>query len=90
MLLTQELRDRFPELYSQRDNPDPMVWACFYHRKLGWKWYAIEFDDFNIFFGYVEGADNELGNFTLQYLEMDVEVFLDETFQPCKLSEIQG
>jgi Protein of unknown function (DUF2958) len=71
-----------PALYSQENNPDPMVVCRFFTADAGWTWYAIEgspvdeqgyYDtdkekvDF-VFFGLVSGLEAELGYFSLSEL----------------------
>jgi len=41
-LLTKGLLKTLPGLYSQEDNPDPMVVGKFFTPGTGWTWYAIE------------------------------------------------
>ena len=55
-LLTEELLDRLPPLYSQERVEDPLVVCKFFTPDGQWTWYAIEFDGKNIFFGYVVPA----------------------------------
>jgi Protein of unknown function (DUF2958) len=79
--LTKNLLQTLPALYSQEDNPDPMV-VCKFFTAAGWTWYAIEgspvdeqgyYDtdkekvDF-VFFGLVSGLEVELGYFALSEL----------------------
>ena len=78
-LLTQDLLKRLPALYSQEDNPDPMVVCKFFTPDAGWTWYAIEGSPVDehgyydtdkekvdyLFFGLVSGAGVELGYFSL-------------------------
>ena len=81
-LLTKDLEKTLPALYSQEDNPDPMVVIKFFTPDAGWTWYAIEgspvdengyYDtqkakvDF-VFFGLVSGLEVELGYFALSEL----------------------
>jgi hypothetical protein len=81
--LTKDLLKTLPALYSQEDNPDPMVVCEFFTPDAGWTWYAIEgspvdehgyYDtdkekvDF-LFFGLVSGAEVELGYFSLSELK---------------------
>src|SRR5919205_645784 len=81
-LLTKDLVKKLPALYSQEENPDPMVVAKFFTPDAGWTWYAIEgspvdedgyYDtekekvDF-VFFGLVSGSEVELGYFSLAEL----------------------
>ena len=70
-LLTQELRQKFPKLYSQekKDPKDVKIIAKFFCPWNGWTWYATEFDGKDRFFGYVRGNDNELGYFSLSELQ---------------------
>ena len=82
-LLTKDLLKKLPALYSQEDNPDPMVMGKFFTPDAGWTWYAIEgspvdengyYDtdkekvDF-VFFGLVAGLEVELGYFSLSELK---------------------
>ena len=81
-LLTKDLAKTLPALYSQEDNPDPMVVCKFFTPDAGWTWYAIEgspvdengyYDtekekvDF-VFFGLVSDLEVELGYFSLAEL----------------------
>jgi Protein of unknown function (DUF2958) len=81
-LLTKALLEKLPALYSQENNPDPMVVCKFFTPDAGWTWYAIEgspvdangyYDtdkekvDF-LFFGLVSGIEVELGYFSLSEL----------------------
>ena len=74
---------QLPALYSQEDNPDPLVVCKFFTPDAGWTWYAIEgspvdkegyYDtekdkvDF-VFFGLVSGVEVELGYFSLSELK---------------------
>jgi hypothetical protein len=80
--LTKDLIKTLPPLYSQEDNPDPMVVVKLFTPDAGWTWYAIEgspvdesgyYDtkkekvDF-LFFGLVSGIEVELGYFSLSEL----------------------
>jgi hypothetical protein len=81
--LTKDLVKSLPALYSQEDNPDPVVVCKFFTPDAGWTWYAIEgspvdangyYDtdkpkvDF-LFFGLVSGLEVELGYFSLSELK---------------------
>ncbi len=71
MLLTKELRRKLPPLYANEENKpeDVQVIVKFFLPNVQWKWYAIEFNQEDIFFGYVRGVVNELGYFRLSELE---------------------
>ena len=49
-LLTKELRDQLPPLYSQEHEKDPLVVCKFFTPDSFWTWYAYEFDGEDIFF----------------------------------------
>jgi hypothetical protein len=82
-LLTKDLVKRLPALYSQEDNPDPMVVCKFFLPDAAWTWYVTEgspvdengYDDMDkekvdfLFFGLVSGIEIELGYFSLSELE---------------------
>ena len=82
-LMTKDLRKKLPALYSQEENPDPMVVCKFFTPDAGWTWYAIEGSPVDengyydtdkekvdyIFFGLVSGAEVELGYFSLSELK---------------------
>jgi hypothetical protein len=95
-LLTQELREQLPPLYSQEHAEDPMVICKFFHPLSNMTWYATEGsakgDDF-IFFGWVYGDVPELGYFSLNEMEgvqvMGLGIERDEYFSPMKLSEVK-
>lgn len=62
---------RLPRLYETEDIPEeeklvPLVFVS----DAGWKWYPVEFDpDDHLFFGLVEGWEEEWGYFSLDELE---------------------
>ena len=73
-LLTEELRKNLPPLYASEQVEDPMVVCKFFYPDFHWRWYAIEFDGKDTFFGYVAGDFPELGYFTLSELEGNRDV----------------
>lgn len=94
MLLTKENRDKLPPLYSQEDEPDPMVWVKFFDPCGSWTWYATEFDGEDLFFGYVDGFEGELGYFSLSELAsvkgpFGLGIERDRHFKPRRLSEVK-
>jgi len=73
-LLTKELEQKFPKLNAtENKKPEEIeIIAKFFHPFSSWTWYAIEMQregDDCIFFGFVRGFENELGNFSLKELE---------------------
>ena len=94
-LLTKELREKLPSLYTTKHEPDPLVICKFFTPDSSWTWYAIEFDGKDTFFGYVDGFEAELGYFSLSELEsvrgkLGLPVERDRWFKPCRLSEIRA
>jgi Protein of unknown function (DUF2958) len=94
MLLTKTLRKQLPPLYSTENEKDPMVICKFFFPAWHWTWYAIEFDQENLFFGFVDGDFPELGYFSLQELTehrdmLGLPIERDRFFQPCRLSELR-
>jgi hypothetical protein len=92
-LLTQELRQQLPPLYSQEHVADPMVICKFFHPLSNMTWYAIEFDGEDIFFGWVHSDFSELGYFSLNEMQevqvMGLGIECDLHFTPKKLSEVK-
>jgi hypothetical protein len=93
-LLTKELRQKFPPLYSSENEADPLVVCKFFTPDSSWTWYAIEFDGDDTFFGWVEGLENELGYFSLSELEsvrgpLGLPIERDLYFEPCRLSQVK-
>jgi hypothetical protein len=95
-LLTDELKVRLPPLYSQEGETDPVVRAHFYLPGTRWHWWAMEGepkgDDF-LFFGFVNGQEDEFGYFRLSELEsvrlhLVIRVERDLTFQPGRLTDV--
>ena len=73
-LLTKEIEAKMPKLYAneKKKAENIPVIVKFFNPCGSWTWYATEGsregDDY-IFFGYVRGFENELGNFSLNELQ---------------------
>ena len=94
-LINQELAKQIPALYSQEKNEDPTVYVKFFTPWSNWTWYATEFDGEDIFFGYVQGFEEELGYFSLSELESargpgGLLIERDLYFRPRPLSQVLG
>lgn len=93
-LLTQEIKDRLPALYSQDGKGfDAVAQVKFFSPVGSWTWYATEFDGTDMFFGLVKGFDNELGYFTLSELEsvelpLGMKIERDKFFEPTPLKDL--
>jgi hypothetical protein len=91
-LLTEEIREKLPPLYSTQNQEDPVAVVKFFHPS-GWRWWATEFDGEDLFFGLVEGHERELGYFSLKELQSIgadgklLPVERDLHFQPTPLSQ---
>jgi hypothetical protein len=93
-LLTKQLREQLPPLYSQEHEADPLVLCKFFTPDSQWSWYAIEFDGSDVFFGWVVGFEQELGYFSLAELEaargpLGLPIERDLHFRPTRLSEVK-
>ncbi len=93
-LLTTDLRQQLPPLYSQESVADPLVICKFFTPDAGWTWYALEFDGDDVFFGWVVGHEQELGYFLLSELEavrgpLGLPIERDLHFRPTRLSEVK-
>jgi len=93
-LLTKELREQLPPLYSQEQVEDPLVVCKFFTPDSNWTWYAYEFDGEDLFFGLVYGLETEFGYFSLTELSeargpLGLPIERDLHFTPKKLSEVR-
>jgi hypothetical protein len=93
-ILTKEVLEKLPALYSQENEKDPMVICKFFYPDFSWTWYAIEFDGKDLFYGLVDGFEEELGYFSLSELlsnrgKLGLPVERDRFFTPCRLSEVR-
>jgi hypothetical protein len=72
-LLTQALKKAIPALYSQENNPNPVVICKFFNPSGAGTWYVLEGeqkeDNEFLFFGLVDLQEKEFGYFCLSELE---------------------
>lgn len=70
-LLTKEISEKLPALYSQEQKGmDALAAVKFFTPDSNWTWYATEYDPIErLFFGLVQGFEEELGYFSLDELE---------------------
>ena len=95
-LLTDELRQRLPPLYSQEAEAEPTVYAKFFMPGTGWSWYVTEGGEQDgdfLFFGFVVGFESEFGYFLLSELEsvtnpLGLHVERDLSFREGKLTDV--
>ena len=93
-LLTKELLRQLPT-YGSLTEKDPIVWAKFFYPDSSWTWYAIAYDGKDIFYGLVDGFEQELGDFSLSELlsnrgKLGCPIERDRWFEPCRLSELRA
>jgi len=70
-LMTKALLKKFPKLYANEHKApeDIVVVAKYFTPDSSWTWYATEYDGNDLFFGFVDGHEPELGYFSLMELE---------------------
>jgi len=94
-LLTQEILSRLPPLYAQDGKGlDAIAHVKFFTPDAQWTWYGTEYDPGErIFFGYVQGLEDEFGYFSLDELQevrgsLGLAVERDLYFKPMPLRAI--
>ena len=93
-LITQKLRKQLPPLYSQEDKGGEAVAVVkFFTPDSNWTWYATEFDGDDMFFGLVDGLEQEQGYFNLSELQnvrgpMGLAIERDMWWRPTALKMI--
>jgi hypothetical protein len=95
-LLTEDLKARLPPLYAQEGEAEPIVHAKFFMPGTRWTWWILEGeprDDDFLFFGFVQGLENEFGYCCLSELEsvrnpLGLSVERDLTFTPGRLTDV--
>lgn len=93
-LLTKQLREMVPPLYSTENESDPLALCKFFTPDAHWTWYVLEFDGSDLCFGYVVGDEPELGYFSLKELagirgKLGLPVERDLYFEPTPLSVLK-
>lgn len=96
-LLTKEIEARIPGLYETEDISleEKVLQVKFFTPWSRWTWYGVEYDPSEgLFFGYVEGLEDEWGYFSLAELQQirglfGLTVERDLHFKPCTLKELQ-
>ncbi len=100
-LLPAELREKIPRLGSAAEVPldELLVYTKFFDPTSQWRWYVLQFDGENTFFGFVLTTDHALaGQFTLSELQNlryhhqtlgEVGVERDTYFRPISVAELK-
>jgi len=96
-LLTKEILRRLPPLYSQEEKGlAALAQVKFFTPDAGWTWYASEYDpEQGLFFGLVQGWEEELGYFSLAELlsvrgHLGLPIERDRYFEPTPLKDLMG
>ncbi|WP_341531418.1 DUF2958 domain-containing protein (plasmid) [Nostoc sp. UHCC 0302] len=94
-LLTAEIRAQLSALDAQSESSDAIAYVKFFTPDSNWTWYGSEFDGKDLFFGLVQGLDEELGYFSLSELQsvrgpMGLPVERDLHFKPTPLSQLRS
>jgi hypothetical protein len=93
-LMTKEIENKIPKLYSQDGKGyKAIAYAKFFTPDSNWTWYATEYED-GLFFGLVQGQEQELGYFSLEELEkttgpLGLHIERDLNFTPCELNKVK-
>jgi Protein of unknown function (DUF2958) len=87
--LPDAVRAQIPALHAQDDSPDPIAHLKYTSTQTGWTWYVTEFNGEDIFFGLVQGFEEELGYFSLSELMLN-DVQRDANFQPTPISQLRN
>lgn len=93
-LLTKEIRAQLPPLYAQEKVDDPVAYIKFFTPDSSWNWYVTEFDGEDLFFGLVQGFEEEIGYFSLSELlevrsSLGLPIERDLYFKPTPLSRLR-
>lgn len=93
-LLPKAVRDSLPPLGTTENEENPLCRVKFFYPDFSWTWYAIEFDGDDLFFGFVDGFEKELGYFRLSELlenrgKLGMSIERDCFFTPKPLSELR-
>jgi len=95
-LLTKEILEKLPKLYTQEEKGlEAVAIVKFFTPDSNWTWYATEFDGDDLFFGLVEGFEKEIGYFRLSELQsvkgvLGLPIERDMYFKPKTLKELMN
>ena len=97
-LMTKAIEKKLPGLYATEELPaeEKVVQVKFFSPYTGWTWYGVEYSpEDKLFFGLVQGFEQEWGYFSLEELESARGaggklplVERDECFKPKTIGEL--
>ncbi len=95
-LLPLAIQAQLPAFYSTEKMEDTakLVWISYFHPMSSWHWYVLEYDpEEKIFFGLVDGLEQEFGYFSLAELKSitshGMPIERDVWWTPTPLSEVK-
>ena len=95
MLIPTNVLKNIPPLYATEKQTNPLVYAKLFTPDSNWTWYMLEYDpEQKLFFGMVDGLEQELGYFSLVELEelrgpLGLHIERDTQFQPTHLDVVK-
>jgi len=97
MLLTKEILAKLPPIKGQEvKGEDAVAFVKFFTPDSNWTWYATEYDPAEgLFFGLVQGFEEELGYFSLAELKvarrgpMGLAIERDKWYSPKPIKELR-
>lgn len=97
-MLTKAIENKLPAIGTSDELPldDHVLVVKYFCPWSNWTWYGVEYDpEAKIFFGYVEGFENEWGDFSLAELEsvtgpMGLKIERDLYFDPIRFGEAKA
>lgn len=96
-LLTKTILSKLPNIgeQSHKELSEIILYAKFFTAWTHWTWFVSEYDPIEkVFFGYVQGFENEWGYFSLEELEsvkgpFNMRVERDRFFEPIKFIDLK-
>lgn len=99
-LLTKEILNKLPKLYSTEEIPteNKTIVCKFFTPDSSWTWFVVEGEERDgdfLFFGLVQGLETEWGYFCLSELQsvkgpLGLHIERDRFFKPCLVSELKA
>jgi hypothetical protein len=94
-LLTKEIESKLPKLDATEGIPteEKVLQVKYFHPMSSWTWYGVEYEPkTRMFYGYVQGWENEWGFFSLDELESvevrGLKIERDLYFEPTKFGKL--
>ena len=93
----KELEEQLPPLYATEEIPleEKQLLVKYFVPSSNWTWYGVEYDpNQELFFGYIEGLDNEWGYFSLKEFRsvrgpLGLQIERDFHFKPIAFEQLK-